>query len=358
MSKKKYLIVKKSSLLFIAISGLLYLSFTLIINDGYYYQDKFSFGADSSTYYRLALTYGFDSLQLITMRMNLLGPFFVMFITQFNNQSVFILNLILLSLSYSLIVKNYHINRLGFIALLIMNPMIFSSVMLVNKEIFGLFSVGLFACYVSNERKKYLIFAIIFALMTRWQQSFVMIVYILMDSKINPIKKNRNLSLFLLVIILSILYPLFLSPILGTISDQSTMSKQSETAGGLISILNTLQDHYLFFLVVIPKMISNTFGNLGRISGYIFAPDSIDMYDIYNSFIVLGHQYAMFAVVAFLYMKKKISLKSNLIYFSIIYLVIYSLGIMIQYRYIFPIYIMLALELVKCEKPNLLKYTE
>jgi len=38
---------------------------------------------------------------------------------------------------------------------------------------------------------------------------------------------------------------------------------------------------------------------------------------------------------------------SDLIYFSSIYLILFSISIMVQYRYIFPIYILLCIELAK-----------
>lgn len=342
--------IKISTMLFMLLCTSACLFFIFAINDSYYNQDVFSIGADSSTYYKLAQLYDLSSIELVTLGSNFLGPMLILKFTDMNNYFVFTINLLFFTISYICINKYYYIRRYRFLFFLCINPMLLASLLLVNKEIIGLFSMALFACYLVNKSKRYLWMALLFGLLTRWQQSFVFLVFIMLNSKLNPLKHYRKLTLLALVLSLSVLYPPFLSSTLGTVGDAETLARQSDTAGGFAQLLNRLQDHYLFFVAVIPKIFSNLFGNIFRIKNYILAPSDIDLYDIYNSFIVLGHQIAMFIVTILLIYKKKLKLSSDIIYFSTLYLIVYSLSTMIQYRYIYPIYILICLNLCLCNK--------
>jgi len=254
-------------------------------------------------------------------------------------------------IAYACIINNFTLDRIKLIVLIAINPMIFISIILVNKEMFGLFSMAMLACYLESKKTIFLIFSFPFAIMTRWQEVLVMVVYFVLVSGLNPLRRNRTLTLIVMIVLISLVYPLFLSSIFGDIVYNETLERQLSTTFGIIQILNELQDKFLFIVALLPKMLSNLFGNVFRIKDYIWSPDLIDTYDIYNSFIVLGHQFAMLTVISLLFIKKKISMHSDLIYFSSIYLILFSISIMVQYRYIFPIYILLCIELAKKRLP-------
>jgi hypothetical protein len=61
--------------------------------------------------------------------------------------------------------------------------------------------------------------------------------------------------------------------------------------------------------------------------------------DIYNTFVITGHQAAMTIIFLFLVFRKRLLLSNDLVFFSVVYSVVYSLGMFIQYRYYFPVYI-------------------
>ncbi len=351
--KLKLFQIRKSNLIFGLFCILLFFFFLIFINQGYYERDEFRIGADSLTYYNLAKLSPLGSFQLMTLGANYLGPVLILNIAHFDNLYVFLINLLMLFVSYALIIKNYEINRVVFISTLLLNPMVFSSIILVNKEILGLLSVVLFVRYIDSKKYIYLLFALLFAFFTRWQQALVLVAYCFIISEINLFRRNRRFSILLIILLLTVLYPILFSQVFGTVSEVNTVEKQAETAGGIITILNTMQDNYLFIFAVIPKIISNMFGNFGRIFLYITNPESIDFYDIYNSFIVLGHQYAMLLVVSLLAYQKKLKISSDLIYFSFIYLIVFSLSTMVQYRYIFPLYILFVLELSKSRQQRI-----
>jgi hypothetical protein len=346
----------------IRFSGIILFAFLLLagvffffaINDTYYINNEsFSLGADSSTYYNAAINWDFGITPAFALNYNYLGPLLVLLVAEMNNLKVFCINSALLLIAYFCLVHTFKLNRKKFIILLIINPMLIASLLLVNKEILGLFSIAMFLCFLETKSWKFLIGALVFAFLTRWQEALVIIVFLILVSPVNIFRKNRAFTIILLVSAITLVYPYFLSPILGGVVDDATIERQTQSAFGFATILNSLQDNYLFFVALIPKILANLFGNVFRFFGYILNPNSINFYDLYNSFVVLGHQIAMFLLTIMMFTKRSITLKSDEIYFSLIYLILFSISLMVQYRYIFPLYILFCVVLAKKNNENL-----
>lgn len=325
------------------------LIFFVFIGDFYYEKEEVSLAADASLYYAIAAR---DlSFPLIALGQNYLGPVLLLRLTEFDNFLVFLVNSSLFLLAYYLLVKAYDLHRIKFALLVLMNPLVITSLLLVNKEIIGLCSIAMFAYYLKRRTIFMLIMATLFGLLARWQTVFVFVVYLAVTCSLNPMRRSRGKTIALLIVGLSVLYPLFFLS-LGDVRDADTAARQAVTGFGLITALNSLQDHYLYFLAVLPKILSNLFGNVFRLFDYVIDPSSVDTYDIYNSFLILGHQLATLVVTVALVMKRKIRIEEDLVYFSLIYLILFSLATMVQYRYIFPIYILFCIGLATKTRPQ------
>jgi hypothetical protein len=334
--------LKISSFLFIGFLIFSTMLFFCLIGSSYYDYANFSIGADSGAYYNAAKYSIFDEKSAIDLRYNYLGSLLVLSVAGLDNFLVFIVNILLFSLAYLCITNSYPLNKTKFLLLLVANPMVTASLLLVNKEILGLFSVAMFLCYLKQKKCRFLIASLVFALLTRWEMVAVFALFFLLNSHINPFRLNRVKSLLVLVLGISIVYPIFLVQILGQITSEDTILAQANT---LATPLNYLQDNYLFFVALVPKVLGNSFGNVTRVFGYLVNPEQIDLFDIYNSFIILGHQLAMFFLIVLMYRKKLINVKSDPMYFSCMYLILFSLGYMIQYRYIFPLYVLFCFQI-------------
>ena len=338
MNQKNYIVLL---LLYVCFSYLVFISF---INDNYYESSTYKLDADAGTYYDLSKYGDLTIKEMVIFEQNLIGPALILWLTNYDNTSVFIVNIVLFAIACRLMLVNFktEINKLHFVALIVVNPMILASLLTVNKEIIGLFSIALFACYLKSKKLPYLLLFILFAFLTRWHELIVLLCFFLLSSRINPFKENRLKTCIIFALFLSVVYP-FLANHVSL--EQFVVKEQFDKAFGIMAIFNWLQNNYLFFVALVPKMLSNLFGNVFRIWSVLIGSDSVDYKDLYTWYIILGHQIVIFIMFIKLFISKKITLKNDFIYFSVIYLIVFSLNPAIQYRYIFPLYILFCLEL-------------
>ena len=118
---------------------------------------------------------------------------------------------------------------------------------------------------------------------------------------------------------------------------------QEARAGGLLAILNSLQRNFGFALAVIPKIALNWFGNLGRVWDVVEPGPDFDPSVLYN-YALIGHQLCMAGLTAYLVLRGRFRLSRALISLSILYSILFSLSLIIQYRYFFPVYGLFCLE--------------
>lgn len=324
------------------------------------------FGADSETYVSYAESLDYENL--ISVSANYFGPVVLLRMLQNNLLLVAELNCAVFIWMYLLIQKYYDLKFIKFSILLLVNPMLFMSLATLNKEIFGMASVVLTLCFAKSGKKILLLLSILFAIFTRWQQVLVILTFLAMISKFNPFKK-RILAILFLVFFVSLVYPSQAAFLSSAANETATFELQQEKLFGVLPVLNQLQDNYLFFVALIPKTLINLFGNVFRPLDLLTQKIEIDASDVYNSYIVTGQQASMVLLVLmagyeFLkkllkagnlnrwYNQKKTSTKfiesiNNELLYCIVYCILFSLGAFIQYRYFFPIYILLCAELCK-----------
>jgi hypothetical protein len=327
------------------------------------------FGADSETYVSYAESLDYENL--ISVSANYFGPVVLLRMLQNNLLLVAELNCAIFIWMYLLIQKYYDLKFIKFSILLLVNPMLFMSLATLNKEIFGMASVVLTLCFVKSGKKILLLLSILFAIFTRWQQVLVILTFLAMSSKFNPFKKRISSILFL-VLFVSLIYPSQAAFLSSAANETATFELQQEKLFGILPVLNQLQDNYLFFIALIPKTLINLFGNVFRPLDLLTQKVEVDTSDVYNSYIVTGQQASMVLIALMAgyeilkkyltagnlnkwYNRKKVSHKfieniNDELLYCIVYCILFSLGAFIQYRYFFPIYILLCVEL--CKKKN------
>jgi hypothetical protein len=315
--------------------------FSLVVNPALNGISDVRIWADTKTYIDFAQAYE-NPENLVTVGANYFGPFYILKLTNFNYALIFACNLALLLLSLKAASSNFQLNKNLFYFLMLINPVTILSVVLLNKEILGLASVCFLLKYLSSRNAFYLALAIILSILTRWQHSFVIIFFVFFFNKFTTQGTKRSFTaIFGLTLLVSLFFPLLVAnfPVFSE-TNVELLETQKDQVFGLLNIFNSLQNNYLYFFVVLPKTLFNLVGNLSQIFLYAFNFQSFEPINFYNIGL-LGHQYWMGLTLAFIIFRRKLILDKQLLFF-LVYCVFFSLNYFIQYRYFYPISVILA----------------
>jgi hypothetical protein len=273
---------------------------------------------------------------LIGIDTNRFGPVMIVSLLNNNYFYIYLFNCLILLVSFYLINSTGDINGSKLLFYLLINPMLFISLMSVNKEILSLLFAALLLSYLKNHQTKYLLLCLLVSFFVRWQLTIFLLIYLLLISPFLKMNTNRFKALSCLLIIISAVY-IMAAEQFDTVMDAAILYTDIDASGsGLVMRLNDLQLKYGYFLVFIPKIFQNLFGSIMRISA-IF-----DWSDFYNNFIV-ATQSILFAVMAILLIvKKKLNIYNDIFYLAIIYSILFALSPFVQNRYFFVVYVVLA----------------
>lgn len=299
--------------------------------------------ADSSTYKYFAelinQTGGLinsDSVPLISLSGNLLGPVILATLLNNNDIAIAIFNVTLFALTYFILVKNISVNKSLLLSLLLINPLMYLSLLCINKEIIGFAVMSLFACYLNNKKNiKFLIISLLLSIMVRWELTFVMILFILLNNNHFIFNNNRILTLIIMIIAITIIYP-------SLASDVDTILSSENIEGNTIVALTDMQRNYQFFISAIPKMLFNLFGTALSWFSTLY----IEKTNIVAN-IIIGSEICNLLIITVLLLKRKITIRSDYLYFYVFSLLLFSLTPFAQSRYMFPCYVLLCLELCR-----------
>jgi hypothetical protein len=339
--------VRKSSLWLAVFLALDLVLFAVLVRPSLEGTNGLRMTADSGTYLALMTALVADPWQLVSIGANYLGPFLILRLTGADLLAIALVNCGLFLVSYRYLVRAFDLDRRKFVALLCLNPMLGISLLSVNKEILGFASAAFVACYLATGRRWQLAVALLFSILTRWQMTLVILLVLLVRSRLNPFVRHRAITLVLMVGAISVLYPTVLRVVLAPgLESQFTASQLTSTAG-LTLLLASIQDHFGYFIVLIPKVGLNYFGNLFRLFDFVVRPGTIDYSDVYNNVIVLGHQLCMVLVCWLALRKRRLRLSSDTVYFIAVYSIVFGISVLISYRYFFPLYLLLCLDLCR-----------
>jgi hypothetical protein len=246
-------------------------------------------------------------------------------------------NYVLFFVSVAYIAKAIPVRVVLLTILLLINPAVLVSVVTLNKEIIVLLSTAMLCYYVGSERRSRLLLCctLLVALLGRWQNLLVFILFLLLTSKWNPIKNRRNVTVALLVLAITIAYS-FLWPFINLVLGIE------EYEGKTIVVLTELQTHFLYFAVVIPKIAFNLYGGIIGLAGVGDANT-----DVYNFMIVPLASLANAGVTVWYCISRKLDLRNDRLYLAIIYAIIFAVSPFAQCRYLLPVYLLLCVEIAR-----------
>src|SRR5690606_13436732 len=107
--------------------------------------------------------------------------------------------------------KFYNLDKRSLFFFLLISPVLFSSLIAINKEIIALLSMTFFFIYYRKRSISYLVLALIFSFLVRWQMTMFIVILTLLISNLNVFRNKRAFSLCLLLTFISLLYYLNLS---------------------------------------------------------------------------------------------------------------------------------------------------
>jgi hypothetical protein len=249
------------------------------------------------------------------------------------NYAMFFLALVLLKKSFSF--------SMGiFVGLLLLNATTTVSLLSVNKEIVDLLSVAFFFFGLRRQHNGVLLMAILLALFNRYEICMVMLLFLLAKSKINPWGRRRVLTLTALTLLLSVMLPLFAS------NTMLAAHVEEASGGGIVTWLDSLEMHYLYGVAVIPKIAENFFAELVNVSKW---STSYGSSDLANSYIVLSNNLANAIVLMILASKRRLTVRSEIMYFTMLGCIVMAISFVIQPRYFYFAYVLLSLRAAQTE---------
>ena len=301
-------------------------------------RSDFVFFADSETYHDAARgdLAGFDGIaDSIAVSANYLGPLLVLKLALQNYYAVLFINAGLFFASVASIARSLKLDPLRFALLLLMNPLMVSSLLSVNKEIISLVFLALLLHALARRAWLALLAAMAVSLLVRWQLLVFVLALYAMISPVNPLRRHRMLTLGLLLAGLSALY-VQLASVFEPIRAVLDVSAAEYEGSGLQEALQGYQDIGLYWLVFPLKSASLLFA-AGLHFERLLAPA-----DLYNDIWQPLHSLMTLVLFIALLKTRRMRLANDLVYLSVIYLAVFAMSPIYAPRYFLPVYFLWA----------------
>jgi hypothetical protein len=235
--------------------------------------------------------------------------------------------------------KAVDIDPAFFLLLLALNPTTTISLMAVNKELLDLLSLSIFLYYLRSRSLALLALALLISIVSRFETCVTMTVFLFLRSRLNPLRGQRLRSLLAYCVIVDILVAIVLR-----LPSQAIRLEEAELtatySGGTSLFLNGLEQHFLYVLVVIPKLLENLFGEVLNVSHWF----AFNMQEPATTFIVFGNNLANVVIISLLLFQRRLTLRSSVIYYASLIAITMSISVVIQPRYFYGFYVLLCLE--------------
>ena len=303
-------------------------------------QDIFQFYADSITYLNI---YDGDleiaGGSVIGVANNYLGPMVILGLAHGNVYVVALLNILIFTWSVAAISRVLKLDAPKLAGLLMLSPLTMSSLLSVNKELF--FFPFLAFALIAHARRSvvFVLLALAVSMLFRWQ---LLMYYVLLLGMLKAprLVRNRGVLVLLLLAAISAIYVIALDLIEPVLSVAEASISDFEGGSGLFEKTLDLQKQGLYFLIFPVRAVHLLFG-MGLRFGSILAPT-----DIYNDVFVSLHCLASLVLLVVVVRQKRLSLRADLIFAGMVFLVLFCISPIFAPRYLYPVYVVLALTAV------------
>lgn len=295
------------------------------------------FFADSTTYEKEAIELKeLTPLELIAHNPNYFGPITILNMMNGSRWGVLIMNLFVFTLSLSLICKAVSLNRTLFVILLIINPMTFSSLLSINKEIFSLLTIALLIYGINRHNATALLVCLAVSFLVRWQLSLFVFAFLGLISPLNPLRNRRLLTFLISIIIVSALYYVIGSAVFSNAIEVGSAGGEQWEGTGLWGMLLDVQNSGGYFIIFPLKVLHSMFGIL------VYIKNLIDPPEFYNYVVVMLHSLTMLFVLAYAFIKKRLDFGNKIFYIIMVYLLLFGITPIYAPRYFYPVFVLLC----------------
>jgi hypothetical protein len=229
-----------------------------------------------------------------------------------------------------------------FTLLLLLNPLLFSVVATLNKEIFSITGLILFLRYMTAERYRFLLLtgAMLVSVGGHWQQAAVLLMLVCLESRFSPFRNKPLASVIVVLLFFTVAYTVVfhLAPVVI-----AGLLAQAE-AGHTIVILDNIQGNFGFPLVVIPKIMMNVMGRFSTPAYFLQEYWSADFSNWYDQIFTQAQEFLTTALLFGMLIARKLPLKQPLVYLLVVYLILTAVNPMVQPRYEYSAYVLLCLQ--------------
>jgi hypothetical protein len=228
------------------------------------------------------------------------------------------------------------------VLLLLSNPQILISMITLNKEVIVLLSIALLFGYLAdpNRSKVMLILCLSVSLIGRWEHLLITVVFLVLVGGNKSLRRWRKTKALFLIVLISLIYPMIANPL--------DLLLNMSTKGALNGALTNLQEHYMYFVVVIPKIAMNLYAD--GVSFLLHGPSTENPNYINTTYIAPLSSIANMIVTLWFAAACKFNLKDDRMFFAAFYAIVLSAAPFVQSRYFFPVYVVICLELARDRK--------
>lgn len=297
---------------------------------------KLEFYVDTDTYEPLARTMPL-TFDLISVGANLFGPLLILKVLGGDRFLVYLFNVVCLTAAFAVVVRTFPVNRVQFLFYLMLTPLMFTSLLSINKEIVAVAAIAFFAAYYRSGRRWQLVVGLITSFLVRWQMTLFMLTFMAVASPLNPWRRRRLLSVFLLTAAISVVYVHNLRTF-QRLDQVALLGAQQATEGsGLYRIFQTAQNHYGYVLVFIPKTLHQMVGPISRVDRVT------EVENFFNNDVIFSHCVATVILLLVALWRRRIRLDLDPIYIAVVYAAVFGLSPIFSPRYFLPIYVLVAI---------------
>jgi hypothetical protein len=299
---------------------------------------QFKFYVDTMTYERIARTMPL-SFDLVQIGVNLFGPVLVLNVLGGNRFLVYLFNVACLVAAFAIVVRTFPVSRLRLLFYLTLTPLMFTSLLSINKEIMAVAAIAFFAAYYASGRRWQLAVALATSFLVRWQMTLFMLVFMGMASPLNPFRRRRFLSVLVLTVAISIVYVQNLATFRRLDQVAALGAREAVEGSGLYSAFISVQNSYGYFLVFLPKTLHQMIGPLSRVDKVT------DMSNFFNNDVLFFHSLATLSLLFAALLRRRIRLDLDPVYIAAVYAAVFGLSPIFSPRYFLPIYVLMAIAL-------------
>jgi hypothetical protein len=232
-----------------------------------------------------------------------------------------------------------------FTLLLLLNPLLFSVVATLNKEIFAVTGLILFLRYMTAKRYRFLLLtaATLMSVGGHWQQAAVLLMLACLESRFSPFRNKPLASVIFVLLFFTVAYTVVFHLVPIVIAG---LLAQAE-AGHTIVILDNIQGNFGFPLVVIPKILMNVMGYFITPTYFLERYWTEDFSNWYNQIFTQAQEFLTTALLFGLLIFRKLPLKQPLVYLLVVYFILTAVNPMVQPRYEYPAYVLMCLQVAR-----------